>query len=439
MKSPLAQHVAHWEPRAWAANQDVLALDPEHPQAVPAHFPTDLRGRIGVRLTAEDRHLVAYGFGGQRIAFTREDVGGVHTVDSYRTGRVTHGRALLVLDRQQRILLRASGLWETHGEVKAVCKAAKVKAPSHLTPKYTRTTTRAGRSKSTTRQVPRFEKAPGYRRLRTRPRGTTLRVLALIVLFVLTAGLGVFLGVLPAVVLPEWFGAVRTLIGIAGGALGLAVGIWLGAVIAHLVIDGLRWAVTSLGMGTLAPLGRFFRRREPSGWWTIARNVALFALVPALIGWGPGVGIASLAHGFRDAALVAQLRAYGVTTQGQLIDDQDFEEDDGKTKVVDVSTLDFHGHEVTDPAIGGRPLPLDSDDPLSTEVPETIVYLPSDPDTAAARQQITGSVWHGAPTANLISGGLLTLALPPALWLLVLLNRQRRWRRAKDFVEDLGA
>jgi hypothetical protein len=435
LKSP----VAHWEQREWVKNQDVLALDPQRPQAVPVQSPTDLRGQVRVRLTAEDRHLVAYGFGGQRIAFTREDVGAVHTVDAYRTGRVTRGQALLVLDREQRVLLRASGLWETYGEVKAVCKAAKVKSPTHLTPSYNRSYTRSGRRKSSTRQVPRFRKAPGYRRLRTRPRGTALRVLALIAVFALTAGLGVVIGTLPAVWLPEWFGAVRTLIGIAGGALGLACGLWLGAAVSHLTADAVRWAVISWGVGTLAPPRRFFRRREPSGGWAIARNIALAALVPALIGWGPGVGIASLAHGFRDASLVAELRAHGVTTQGRLIDEQDFEdEDNGDTKVTDVSTLVFQHHEVTDPAIGGRPLPLDPGDPLSTSRPETIVYLPSDPDTAAARQQVAGSVWHGAPTANLISGGLLTLALPPVIWLLVLLNRRRRWRRAKDLVDDLA-
>ena len=76
-------------------------------------------------------------------------------------------------------------------------------------------------------------------------------------------------------------------------------------------------------------------------------------------------------------------------------------------------------------------------DPISTDVPETVVYLPSDPDVAAAEQQITGSVWHGAPTANLISGGLFTLALPPLFWFLVLRVRRRRWGRAKVFVDDL--
>jgi hypothetical protein len=164
------------------------------------------------------------------------------------------------------------------------------------------------------------------------------------------------------------------------------------------------------------------------------------ALVPALVIWGPGVGIASLAHGFRDAALAGQLRAHGTETAGQLIDVPDYGTDsDGNDTVTDVPTLSFGQWEVTDPSIGGRPLPLDSDDPLDTSDPETVVYLPSDPETAAAVQQISGSVWHGAPTANLISGGLLTLALPPALWLLVLRVKRRRWRPAKNLLDELGA
>jgi hypothetical protein len=68
-----------------------------------------------------------------------------------------------------------------------------------------------------------------------------------------------------------------------------------------------------------------------------------------------------------------------------------------------------------------------------------VVYLPNDPNVAAAGQQIAGSVWHGAPTANLITGGLFTLALPPMLWFLVLRARRRRWRRAKGYVDDLTA
>jgi hypothetical protein len=274
-------------------------------------------------------------------------VGAVHTVDAYRTGRITHGRALLVLDHQQRILLRASGLWETYGEVAAVCKVARVPAPSHLRPSY--------------RARPRGRKSSRSTARRQVPRAQPLRALAL------------------AVLPPPRPGA-----------------------------------------------------------WLVVGNLCLVALVPALIGWGPGAGIASLAHGLRDSALVASLRAHGTRANGQLVDVQRFSADDnGGTTVTDVLTLSFLRWQVTDPAIGGRPLALDADDPLDTHAPETVVYLPSDPGTAAAAQQISGSVWHGAPTANLISGGLLTLALPPVCWLLVLRVRRRRWRRAKDLVDGL--
>jgi hypothetical protein len=44
-------------------------------------------------------------------------------------------------------------------------------------------------------------------------------------------------------------------------------------------------------------------------------------------------------------------------------------------------------------------------------------------------QQITGSVWRGAPTVNLISGGLCTLAPPPLILFLVFLVRRVRRRR----------
>ena len=440
MNSP----AAHWGTRETQRNQDVLAVDPRHPKAVPAQVPTDLQGRIRVWLTAEDHCLVASGFGGQRVVLPAGSVGAVRTASSFRTGRITHGRALLVLDHSKQVMLRASGLWETYGEVAAVCRAAGVPAPEHVDPTVvTRTVTRRSGRKSrySGKPVPpRFAKAPGYRRLRVRPRGSLLRALALVLLFAVTTSLGVFLGVAPAVLLPEWFGAVRTLIGIIGVLAGAAVGIWAGAAVLHVITDGLRWAVSSWLVRTMAPAGRFFRRRERSRVWSLAWNLAMTALVPALVIWGPGVGIASLAHGFRDAALVAQLRAHGTEIAGQLVDEPDYgSDDDGNDTVTDVPTLSFRQWEVTDPSIGGRPLPLDSDDPLDTSDPETVVYLPSDPETAAAAQQISGSVWHGAPTANLISGGLLTLALPPALWFLVLRVKRRRWLPAKNLLDELGA
>jgi hypothetical protein len=423
---------------------DDLVSDPAHPQAFPSKYPMDLMGRIRVKLCAEDGNLVAYGFGGQRVALPAASVGFVVTVSSFR-GRITHGRALLVLDHDDRILLRADGLWETYGEVQTVCHAAKAPSPKHVWSGSSRSSSWSSASRArygrSGRRPPRFAKAPGYVKLRTSPRGTTLRVLALIALLLLTAGLGGFAGVLPAVALPGWFGAVRTLIGIVGVVLGAAGGLWVGAAVSQVLADVVRWAAISWAAGNPAPFRRFFGcRREHSGAWLTAANVGLVLLVIALIGWGPGVGITSLAHGFRDSSLVAELRADGSTIPGTLIDVPRYSTDnDGNTTETDVPTLSFLGFHATDPSIGGRPLPLDTSDPINTEEPETVVYLPSDPDVAAAEQQITGSVWHGAPTANLISGGLFTLALPPLTWLLLLRVRRRRWRRAKEFVDDLTA
>jgi hypothetical protein len=427
MRSP----AAHWGAGEWQRNMDDLVPDPAHPQAFPSTYPMDLLGRIRVRLCAEDGNLVAYGFGGQRVVLPAKSVGSVITVSSFRMGRVTRGRALLVLDHDDRILLRANGLWETYGEVKKVCRAAKVPGPAHV---WSKTQARRG-----TARPPKYALACGYVKLRTNPRGTALRVLGLTALIAATAGLGGFLGVLPAVALPGWFGAVRTLIGIVGAALGIAGGLWVGAAIAHVLADGVRWAATSWAAGTLAPPRRFFgRRREHPGAWSGAVNAGLALLVLALIGWGPGVGLASLMHGFRDSSLVAELRANGTAIPGTLIDVPRYSTDDqGNTTETDVPTLSFLTNHTADPSIGGRPLALDASDPVDTDQPETVVYLPSHPDVAAAKQQITGSVWHGAPTANLISGGLFTLALPPLIWFLVLRVRRLRWRRAKEFVDDL--
>lgn len=449
-----------WEARVWRKNLDVTVADPKHPQAFPARRPTDLMGRIRVRLRAEDDGLVAYGFGGQRIVLPASSIGEVRTVDAYRTGLTRHGKALLVLDHEERILLRAGGLWETNGEVKRVCRAAGLPAPTHVN-YFTYVTYSPGRTGRAGRhsrpsppevrrirrrgkQPPLYRKAPGYRRLRTAPRGTTMRVLAQLIVALTVIGLTAYLGALPAVALPDWIGSVRVLIGIAGAALGAAAGLWLCAAVAHVAADALRWAVTSAGAGGLAPPARFFRRRGLSARWTGATTVALAALVPALIGWGPAVAIASAAHGVSDSRLVAELRAQGTRTPGALIDVQHQSTDDhGNLVVTDVPTLSFIASEpgflqaagpslswhTTDPSIGGRPLPLNQADPVDTFQPLTVVYLPTNPNVAAAQQQLAGSVWHGAPTANEITGVLFTLALPPLIWFLALRIRRQRWLR----------
>jgi hypothetical protein len=211
----------------------------------------------------------------------------------------------------------------------------------------------------------------------------------------------------------------------------------------HAAIDGLRWAIASIEARALAPAERFFRRSKESDKRSGLGTAAMVLGVPALVIWGPGVAIVSGVHGVSDSHLVAELRAQGVSTPGFLIDVPDSETDgNGNTTITDVSTLSFkpdgQDWETDDPAIGGRPLPLDSADPEGTSEPLTVVYLPGDPDTAAAAQQLTGSVWHGAPTANVITGAVLTAALPLLLWRTIRRVRRRRWLRNADLLNDLA-
>jgi hypothetical protein len=336
-------------------------------------------------------------------------------------------------------------LWETYGEVARVCRAIRVPAPDHVSSTYARVGSGRGRSARTRRvkQLPNYRKAPGYRRLRTRPRGAVPRALAALVLFVVTVGLGVFVGILPALLLPDWIGKVRVLIGPIGGAVGAAAGIWLFAATRHLVVDALRWATASLQAMGVAPADRFFRRRGSSEKWSGLLTAGLVVCVPLLFIWGPILAIVSGVHGVSDSSLVADLRANGVQTKGTLIDVPSYSTDsDGNTTVTDVPTLSFtmngENWQVTDPSIGGQPLPLDAGDPASTNVPLTVVYDSDDPDTAAALQQITGSVWHGAPMANVITGILFTLALPVLIWGVVVRIRRRKWLRNADLLDDIA-
>jgi hypothetical protein len=93
-----------------------------------------------------------------------------------------------------------------------------------------------------------------------------------------------------------------------------------------------------------------------------------------------------------------------------------------------------------DPPIGGPPLPLNAREPGNTRTPVTVVYLPDNLSVAAACQQLTGSVWHGAPAANLIVGILFTIALPALiLYLVIRVRRQRRARNATVIDDLIGA
>jgi hypothetical protein len=440
-------HEAHWGSRAWQKNLDETTFNPEHPQAFPAARATDLMGRIRVRISAENDGLVAYGFGGQRIAIHSSEIGAVRTASAYRTGGPTRSQALLVFDKADRILLRAAGLWETYGEVARVCRVAKAPAPTHVSSTYVRTASgrsRSGRTRTRrVQQAPRYQKAHGYRRLRTRPRGATLRLLAVLALFIVAIAIPIFIGLLPALFLPDWIGKVRVLIGVVGAAVGFAAGLWLFAAVTHFIVDGLRWAIASIQAAGFAPPDRFFRwRGSESDKWSGFLTLGLFLMVPLLVIWGPGLALVSGIHGVTDSNLAGDLRANGVQTQGALIDVPSYSTDsNGDTTVTDVPTLSFRvtgqTWQDTDPSIGGRPLPLDAGDPDGTDVPLTIVYDPDNPNTAAALQQITGSVWHGAPTANVISGTLLTAVLPFWIWWALARARRRKFLRNADLLEGI--
>ncbi len=155
---------------------------------------------------------------------------------------MTRGRALLVFDREHRILLRAGGQWETYGEVARVCRAAG--APSPTRSGYSGAAKLRSRSRKD-RKPPLYAKAPGYRRLRTRPRGRPPLAITLIALAFATIGCAAFAGALPALALPQWVGSARVLLGIAGVVLAAAGGVWLCVAVSHVAMDAVRWAAAS--------------------------------------------------------------------------------------------------------------------------------------------------------------------------------------------------
>jgi hypothetical protein len=266
--------------------------DPRHPQAFPAEHAADLLGQIQVRLCAEDGHLVAYGFGGQRVAIPASKIRAVRWLEEYRTPVGSHREALLILGYNNRILLRAGGRWDIYGDVARVCRAAGAPSPTRPwfppPPRRQRwysawtAQTARGMSKATggvsrimgdprkrlpPGEPPLLRRAPGYRRLRTRPRTTAARRFALVTLGLATVAGAALAGTLPAQALPQSFGAVRLLLGIAGALLAAAGGGWLFTAVCHVAMDAARWAAASRQAGTMAPPDRFFHRRERSGKW----------------------------------------------------------------------------------------------------------------------------------------------------------------------------
>jgi len=400
---------------------------------------TDLLGAMPVRLRSENHDLVAYGFENQRIVIPAAGIGGVYVHRGWGKQWGRSGPALVVVDSDDRVLLRAPGSWgAAAGRGRSsrsysvmfdglidLCDDLGIGRPKDLTPRDVR------------QQKERWRRAPGYHKLRVRSRGLVFTKMALALLGLVLAGLGIAAAVALAKLLPPGIGAVRNLI---GGLLGIAAplaAIWLYG----FELRALNWLAVSLQAGTLAPPDRFFcaayRRRgsAPGKWLTALMVVA----IPVLIGWGPIIGLVSLAHGFADQALVTSLRHNGATAIGYNIDVPTYSTDsNGDTEVIHHPTLLFLPLDGTgvvqtpDPAIAGWTWPMNQRHLV------TIVYDPADPRTAAVAGQISGSPWHGAPTGNIVSGAVLTVALVPLTWLTVRRIRGKRRESREGFFDAIG-
>jgi hypothetical protein len=399
--------------------------DEEPLEARPAPPLSDLHGRHPVRLVTEDWELVAYGFGGQRIAIPAEKISEVV---------LNRGPALIVLDQDQHMLLKAAGDWDSDA-LGAVLASVGLHQPTRIS-RFGNSARTASRWRQNGRP-PRWPRAGGYRRLRTRPRGFVPAMLATCLTGLALIGLGAFAGAQPAVALPGSVGSVRDLLGIAGGLAGAwAVG-WLFIVAVRSAIATVRWSAASRAMRSPAPWSRFY----PHGTRRVSRSqlltVAMLLAVPALVGWGPVVGGVTLVHGFSDQALVTHLRAVGRPALGVVTGVPRYTTGVGgnNTELTYRASLEFLAGAqqvlTPDPAIGGRVWPI-SDEFV------TVIYDPAQPGTAAVAGQLQGSPWGGAPLGNLISGALLTLALPVLLWRLTRrLRATSRAARAK-LLEGIG-
>ncbi|MFB9836098.1 hypothetical protein, partial [Actinoallomurus acaciae] len=96
----------------------------------PSRPARDLLGREPVRLRVEGDLLVGHGFGRRRVAIPRSSVKALGT---YFIGRGRGGprQGLVVLDGEDRMLLRAPGAWGGDGALRAFGRRAGLPAPRH--------------------------------------------------------------------------------------------------------------------------------------------------------------------------------------------------------------------------------------------------------------------------------------------------------------------
>ncbi|MCO5997310.1 hypothetical protein [Actinoallomurus rhizosphaericola] len=179
-----------------------------------------------MRLRVEGDLFVGYGFGDQRVTVPRSSV---KAVGHYSRRRYRGGpsEGLVLLDGADRILLRAKGDWRGEPLV-TFCRRAGLPRPQSRD---------GGRL---------WRRAPGYRRLRTAPRGAGLAA-ALIVVFVLAVSMLCGMAGLSLIwLLPASFGPLRPVVGIVALIGGVVVGAALGGQAVHLATRALKWTARSV-------------------------------------------------------------------------------------------------------------------------------------------------------------------------------------------------
>jgi hypothetical protein len=403
--------------------------DGELDQAIPAAYPIDgntgLMGDMPVRISAEGQALVAYGFGRQRIAIPAGEADHIRVCVRKDNDGGYAGSSLMVVGKAGQVLLLARGPWGPGLDA--------VTGPLHL-----RVRAFTGSSAAAYRQG---LAVPGRPRavLRVRPRGWLAAGIATVIAGFAMAGSAAAGGAALALLLPPAIGGIRNLAGIALGIAGFLAGLRLFLIARAILLDSIRWLVTSARAGVPAPGRRIFGGLgEPGKWLGVMVTVVIGAAIPLLFLWSLVIEADTIQHGTSDQAVVSELRQHGATALGYVVNVPYYTADSNGDRVEhDQATLEFHDAngsavQVPDPAIGGWTWPMNPD------AVEDIVFDPADPQTAAVRGQVTGSPWHGAPTGNVIAGGLVIVAEPFLIWVLVRRLTAARRKVTRDFIGGLA-
>jgi hypothetical protein len=401
-------------------------LDPVFPTAYPIEGTADLMGDMPVRICAEGRELVAYGFGDQRIAIPAGEIRDIRVRLIRNKDGKYPGSLTIVVGKTGQVVLQARAPWGPGLE--DVCAELGLRA---LT--FTNSSVSDFRHGVNAWQQP-------YPTLRVRPRGWLAAGFVTVIMAIASGGLAATGGVLLALLLPSSIGGIRNLIGIALGIAGLLGGLRLFLLAKAALLDSIRWLVTSARAGGPAPAHRIFEGLGESGEWPgMLATVVLGFAIPLLLLWAVIIEANTVAHGFRDQALVSQLRQHGATTTGVVVNVPYYTTDSNGDQVEhDQATLEFtpaggqQEVQVPDPAIAGWTWPM------NPAAAVTIVYDPADPQTAAVQGQITGSPWHGAPTGNIIAGALVIVAEPFLIWLFIRRVTAARRKAAREFTDNLA-